>query len=475
MSLTDRSDRYLVIGAGPAGLLAARALGHAGIPYDQLDRNPDVGGIWDIRNDWSPMYESAHFISSKTMSPLPGYPMPEHYPDYPGHRQIFAYLQSFARHYDLYRNLELETSVEWIDRDDGGAWRVRLRGGETRRYRGLFICSGNTWDPSWPDYPGEFTGETMHSVSYRNDEVFRGKRVLVVGGGNSGCDIACDAAIRADRAALSLRRAYHFIPKYIFGKPADVFADGVQLPRWLEVRVFELLLRFVVGDLRRYGLPRPDHRVMESHPILNTQVLHHIGHGDLAYRPDVARFEGKTVHFTDGSRDDFDLIVFATGYLVTYPFLDRSHFEWVGKYPDLFLSSLHREYDDVCCLGLHQTDGSAFAFFDMQADMMCNFILDQERDPARAERFRELKRSRPDLRGGLRYVDSDRHATYVKKAAFERYCLKVFRRFGWKRFGSEGRSTTRSLSDRVSPGGRALWDPRGSSGRVRSPLGPPRA
>ena len=131
----------------------------------------------------------------------------------------------------------------------------------------------------------------------------------------------------------------------------------------------------------------------------------------------------------------FDLIVYATGYNVTYPFMDPAHFRWISKYPDLYLSGLHREYDDVCCMGLHQTDGTAYDFFAIVADMMCNFILDQDRDPARAERLRQRKRdSRPDLGGGVRYVNSSRHATYVKRWAYQRHCDALFREFGWTRF-----------------------------------------
>ena len=436
-SIRDRSDHYCVVGAGPAGLLAARSLKHAGILYDQFDQNDDVGGIWDIENDWSPMYETAHFISSKTVSNLPGFEMPEDYPDYPNHRQILAYLREFARAYDLYPNITFETPIEHVETDDDGKTWLVTAGGETRRYAGLFLCTGNTWDPNIPDYPGTFTGETMHSVRYRKPEEFSGKRVLVVGGGNSGCDIACDAAVYAEESFISLRRGYHFIPKYFFGMPTDLFAGKVALPRFIERRVFELLLKMTVGDLTRYGLPKPDHPVMASHPIMNTQLLHYLGHGDLTYAPDIERFEGKRVHFVDGSSIEVDLIVFATGYKVTYPYMDRDHFEWISKYPDLYLSSLHRKYDNICCLGLHQTDGGAYDFFTLQADMMCNFILDQRSRPDQAAKFRALKAGdRPNLSGGIAYVDSARHATYVKKSVFKKYSDKLMRRFGWKSFGT---------------------------------------
>ncbi len=436
-SILDRSDRYCIIGAGPAGLIAARSLKHAGIPYDQYEKNDDVGGIWEIQNDWSPMYESAHFISSKTISNLPGYPMPEDYPDYPNHRQILAYLKSFARHYDLYPMITFETAITWLSREADGHWCVELSDGRTLRYRGLYICNGNTWDPNMPTYPGEFTGEVIHSVKYKNRSIFEGKRVMVVGGGNSGCDIACNAAITADATFLSLRRGYHFIPKYILGVPSDKFADGMEFPLWFERLFFTLLLKLLVGDLTKYGLPKPDHRIMESHPIMNTQVLHYLGHGDLAYRPDIARFEGKKVHFTDGSVEEIDLIVYATGYKVTYPFMDRGHFEWVSKYPDLYLSGLHRTYDNVCCLGLHQTDGGAYDLFMLQADMMTNFILDQDAGSERARAFSERKRNdRPDLSGGLKYVKSARHATYVKKTAIKRYSERLMEEMGWTSFGT---------------------------------------
>lgn len=437
VNVSDRGDKYLVIGAGPAGLLAARSLRHYGIGYDQVDRDSDVGGIWDIERDWSPMYESAHFISSKTISNLPGFPMPDDYPDYPNHRQILTYLKHFASAFGLCERIEFNTTVTNAEKH-GDTWLVELDDGSRRRYAGLIVCTGNTWDPSLPQYPGEFAGESMHSVSYRNADIFVGKRVLIVGAGNSGCDIACDAAPVARRTVISMRRGYHFIPKHLMGVPADVFAERVSLPAWMERLTFAGLLKITVGDLTKFGLPKPDHRVLESHPIMNTQLLHHLSHGDAHYRPDINNFDGLTVRFVDGSSEEFDLIVFATGYKVTFPYLDRTHFDWIGKYPDLFLSAFHRKYDNLCVLGLHQTDGGAYEFFAAQADIMSRFILDQRRDPAQARRFSRLKASSyPDLSHGLHYVKSDRHATYVNKAEFKKYTQRLIKQMGWSPIGSE--------------------------------------
>ncbi|MGB5812225.1 MAG: NAD(P)-binding domain-containing protein, partial [Polyangiales bacterium] len=307
---------------------------------------------------------------------------------------------------------------------------------DTRRYRGLFLCTG-MWDPVLPTYPGSLSIETMHSVDYRSPTQLTGRNVLVVGGGNSACDLACDAARTANEATISMRRAYHFIPKYLFGKPTDVFAEGVALPHWLERLVFEGMLRVLVGDLRAYGLPKPDHSVLSAHPLMNTQILHYLGHGDLEHKPDVERLDERTVHFVDGSSKEFDLVIYATGYRVAFPFMPRDHFTWAGSFPDLFLSAFDRKHDNVCCLGLHQSNGAVYDFSTLAADMMCNFIVDQRERPDRAAEFRTMIReSQPDLTGGLAFLPSDRHRTHIENAAFRRVSRRINAKLGWAAFGT---------------------------------------
>ncbi|MBD0273568.1 MAG: NAD(P)/FAD-dependent oxidoreductase [Acetobacteraceae bacterium] len=260
----DRADRFLIVGAGPSGLGTARALAAAGVPFEVVERHGDVGGIWDMDAERTPMYETAHFISSKTQSGFVGFPMPAHYPDYPGWRQVREYLRAFAREFDLRRHVQFRTAAEWIA-PAGDAWQVRLQGGEVRRYRGVVLAAGHQWDPLLPAYPGSFAGESYHSFCYRSPDELVGKRVLVVGGGNSACDIACDAAARAERAFISMRRGYYFLPKHLFGKPTDAFfRSGPHIPARIAQPLLAALLRLVVGDLTRYGLPRPDHEVLRA-------------------------------------------------------------------------------------------------------------------------------------------------------------------------------------------------------------------
>ncbi len=423
-----------IVGGGPAGMALARALLRHGVSFDCFERHTDVGGLWDRTNPGTPVYDSAHFISSKTQSHYVGDPMPDHYPDYPSHRQIHDYLKAFAVTYGLRDRITFGTEVSSAEPVPQG-WRVTVRrpdgATEERSYQALVCASGTNWFPHLPHYPGAFTGELRHSQTYCSTDELRGKRVLVIGAGNSGVDIACDAARSADKAFLSVRRGYHFIPKHVFGVPADVFAaNGPTLPMWLEQRVFGALLRLLNGDVTRLGLPKPDHKVFETHPIMNTQVLHHLGHGDLTAKPDVRRFDGSTVEFVDGSREEIDLVLCATGYEWRLPYVPTNALEWSHGRPDLYLTAISRKNPRLYTMGYVETNGGAYKLFDEVADLIARAYV--ARRDGTAEVLEELLRTdRTDLRGGLKQVPTQRHASYVESGTFVRHLAKVRKRLGW--------------------------------------------
>ncbi len=428
--------RYCIVGGGPCGLLAARAFTLAGIPYDQFERHSDVGGIWDMENPGTSMYASAHFISSKFTSNFFGLPMPEDFPDYPDNRQILDYIRTFARRFGLMDQITFGVEVvraEPVGASAEGGWQVTLSTGETRTYQGLVVANGVTWHPSLPDYPGlvDFKGEARHAVTYRDAREFDGKRVLIVGAGNSGVDIACDAARHADLAMISLRRGYHFVPKHIFGVPTDVFLAGqVHPPKGVVIPDDpDRMLNAVVGDLTRYGLQAPDHKAMQSHPIMNTQILHHLAHGDLTAKVDVDHFTETGAVFTDGTREDFDLVLFATGYDYRIPFLDPALFEWKQGRPQLYLNIFHRELKGLSVVGYIEFASAGYQRFDEMAQMAA---MDAVLTRQGTEAWARMKASdRPDLRGGSTYVDSPRHANYVDVTVYRRVLSEIRERFGW--------------------------------------------
>ena len=421
-----------IIGAGPAGLAMARACVVRGLAYHQYDANTDVGGLWDIEQDGSPMYESAHFISSKTQSGFDGLPMPEDFPDYPSHSQILTYIRAFADLWGLRKNINFKTRVTDIEKLSQGGWRITLHTGETREYTALVCATGANWHPRMPEFEGMFDGELRHSSTYRSPKEIEGTRELLVGAGNSGVDIACDAAQRAKAAFMSVRRGYHFIPKHLWGKPSDVVTStGPRLPLWLNRIVFGAVLKMYVGDVTRLGLPKPDHKLLETHPILNTQVLHYLQHGDLLAKADVARLDGKEVVFKDGTSEEIDLVRCATGYNQVQPYA-RSYFRYEGGRPNLYMQLFSREHENLFAPSFVETNSGAFKLFDVMGFAIAHYVQDQINGHARAEKMAAMiKTDHPDLTGGIKFVASDRHSSYFDSHAWQSHMKRLFKQIGW--------------------------------------------
>ena len=225
---------YAVIGAGPTGLAALRTLQRYGLDAVGYELADDVGGLWHIDGPRSTMYESAHLISSKTTTAYAEFPMREKVADYPSHRELHDYFRDFADHFGLRERIRFGTEVTAVE-PVGEAWLVTSTGPDgtttTERHAGVLLANGTLSEPSVPTFEGTFDGELLHTSRYRHADVFDGKRVLIVGAGNSGCDIAVDAAHRARSVDLSVRRGYYFVPKYLFGKPADTLNQGASASR----------------------------------------------------------------------------------------------------------------------------------------------------------------------------------------------------------------------------------------------------
>ena len=276
----------LVIGMGPAGLAAVKSLKEAGLPVEAVERNSDVGGQWLYGAPPSAVYASTHLISSKRTTAFADFPMPEDWPAYPSHVQVGEYFKAFARHFDLYPLARFNTEVRSLTRQ-GEGWRAEFSDGTSRDYANVIIANGHLSDPLLPKIPGSFSGTVMHAKDYKTADIFEGKRVLVVGMGNTGCDIVVDAIHRAKRVLWSVRGGNHFVPKFLAGKPADEGNHKPKrfvIPKNLRSRLHEPILRFLVGPPERFGLPKPTHRLYDRTPIVNSLVLQHLGQGDVALR-----------------------------------------------------------------------------------------------------------------------------------------------------------------------------------------------
>ncbi|MFC6635372.1 flavin-containing monooxygenase [Microbulbifer taiwanensis] len=413
---------YAVIGAGPMGLCSVRNLVKHGIPCVGFEIHGDVGGLWDIDSPTSTMYESAHLISSKKMTEFAEFPMADHVAQFPHHSELRAYFRAYAEEFGLYECYEFNTEVVHCARD-GDDWQITTRcNGEeqTRIFGGLLIANGTLHHPNRPQLPGKFAGALLHSSEYRDPAVFDGKRVLLVGCGNSGADIAVDAVHRAKSVDISLRRGYYFLPKFIGGKPTDALGGRVRLPRFVQQRISAALSRFMLGRPSQYGLPEPDYRMFESHPVINSLILHHIGHGDIQPRGDMASVEGNTVTFKDGRSGDYDMILLATGYKLHYPFIDSAELNWNGYAPRLYLNVFHPESDNVFLMGMVEAAGLGWEGRNEQAELVALYIRQLACGAESARRFRACKRERAATRadGGMKYLQLERMAYYVHKDTY---------------------------------------------------------
>lgn len=411
---------YAVIGAGPMGLATARNLKKYNIPFTGFEIHRDVGGLWDINSPTSTMYESAHLISSKKMTEFSEFPMAEDVAIYPHHRQMAQYFRDYAEHFDLYRHYEFATEVVSVERA-GDRWQVTTRkdgNTQVREFDGVLIANGTLHEPNRISLPGEFSGELMHAAQYKSADIFRNKRVLIIGCGNSGADIAVDAVHQAASVDMSVRRGYYFLPKFLLGKPVDTLGGKLKLPRGLKQRLDALLIRTVMGKPSDYGLPDPDYRMYESHPVINSLVLHHLGHGDIKPRPDIKSVAGNTVIFTDGSQADYDLILTATGYKLHYPFIDRKYLNWSsGDAPALYLNAMHPDFDNLFVMGMVEATGLGWEGRNEQAEMVALYIRQLEDGKASAHNLRQVKKQQATKRldGGYQYLQLERMAYYVSK------------------------------------------------------------
>ena len=416
-----RERRYAVVGAGPSGLSAARALQRAGIAFDGFEASSGVGGLWDIDNPRSTMYESAHLISSRTTTEFAEFPMDAE-ADYPGHRELIRYFRSYADHFALTEHFRFDTTVTRLDPRDGRLWAVSVSGPDGERtevYDGVIIANGTLAEPQVPSFAGEFTGEILHTSHYKSARQLAGRRVLIVGAGNSGCDIAVDAVHHAASIDMSVRRGYYFVPRYLFGRPADTLNQGRPLPARIKQFVDTRVLRAFTGDPVAFGFPRPDYKIYESHPIVNTLILTHLGQGDLRIRADVERFDGTTVHFRDGSSGDYDTVLLATGYRLDYPFVDRAHLHWTGMAPQLFLNIFPPSFNGLYVMGMVEASGLGWQGRYEQAELIAAYLSAEVRSPDRASLFRRrVNRPWPDLTGGYRYLALERMSYYVNKDAY---------------------------------------------------------
>lgn len=370
--------RYCVIGAGAAGVSALQQLRQAGFEVECFERTERVGGHWHTD------YDSLHLITSRDMTAFEEFPMPADYPHFPRRDQVRMYIESYARHHGLYDLISFGTEVVSVAPEPSGSapvgsagWRVITSRGDEGVFDGVLVANGHLWSPRMPDVPGAFDGRQLHSSEYANVGDLAGNRVLVVGAGNSGCDLAVDVAQHRLDVDIVVRKGVHFQPKMYFGVPrAEVPFLAAFSPDEQDL-INRLLARLSIGENSNYpGLPMPEAATLADGPVtVNDLLLYWIHHGRIGVRPAIERFDGSTVHFSDGSAADYDSILWATGFNVRLPFLDPDLITWRSGVPVRYAGGILPEgVEKLYFVGLIAPRGPQIPIYGVQTKLIARMI-----------------------------------------------------------------------------------------------------
>lgn len=433
--------RACIIGAGSSGIAVAKALLERGIPFDCFEKSDQIGGNWVFgnRNGMSAAYRDLFINVSRERMAYSDYPMPSTYPDFPHHTHIKEYFDNYVDHFGLREHITFETGVEHARKREDGAWAIELDTGETRIYDALIVANGHHWDARWPEpaFPGTdaFEGQQLHAHSYADNSIFAGKDVVILGMGNSAMDIAVESSYVAANTYLAARKGAWIIPKYVFGKPVDQLPNNPRVPFAIRQRMIHQTIKTLTGPPERYGLPKPDHKFGEAHPTVSGRILDRIAHGTIVPKPNIASLEGESVRFVDGSEVHAGVVVYCTGYKITFPFFDEDFLAAPDNHIELFRRVFHPEIGGLFFIGLLQPLGAIMPLAEAQSAWVGDYLRGEYALPSPAEVHRDIASDQAAMR--KRYVASKRHTIQVDFTDYL-YALDAERRAGAERARTRG-------------------------------------
>jgi dimethylaniline monooxygenase (N-oxide forming) len=423
-----KRKRVAIIGAGASGVVTAKTLLQQGLDVTVYEAGSSIGGLWVYENDngASVAYKNLYILTPKRYTQWRDFPMDDATPEYARHTDMARYLQQYADFFGVTPHIRFRERVREVT-PQGAEWQVTTENGDAQTYDSVVVATGHFHRSRSPKSLDRFTGEKLHSSQYREPIQANNKRVLVIGLGNSACDVAADVSWVAERTVVSARTPVFSGPRWLFGHATlDIFHrfQGPGAPKaWLG-KLSKTLVRLYWGDLSRWGIKEPS---KGAHGVAHEFLLPILKYGRIILRPDITAIDGKMVSFADGTTEEFDLVIAATGYELDFPFLgdlirlnpERSELD------NIYLRVFSAEHPGLCFVGLANNNGVANTpTFERQAELVADVLTGRALLPSedemrqavveRRERTKELFLNTP------RHAMEEPHPDYVIELVNER-------------------------------------------------------
>lgn len=458
--------KVCIIGAGTSGLICAKVMQQRGIPFDCFEKGSKIGGLWRYKNDngLNSIYRSLHINTSKRIMELSDFPFPAHMPEFPGNAEIIQYFEAYAAHFDVHRRIIFNTEVIAAERLDDGCWQVQIAGPgglETRFYDALLVANGHHWDPRRVEFPGAFDGVQLHSHDYLNLQEpvdLRGKKVVVVGSGNSAMDIVCELGQAQregwgpDKVILSQRSGVWITPKVLGNIPQD---KGLRhpmrrpslwehfkrrcIPKPLRTAAFNLVteswLRIILGDPRRVGLKQPECRYSERHGTISQELHARLIHGDIQPLGDIRELRGREVVFEDGSVESADVIIQCTGYNIRFPFFEPTLVSAPDNDIALWQRIFDHRYDNLMFIGLVQPICAMMPIAELQSSFIADYLSGSYLAPQGGRMEAQMRRYHEGMKA--QFTPSPSHTIEINCEEYSYYLYREWDR-GRKRAREAG-------------------------------------
>ena len=424
--------KVAVIGAGPSGITAIKNLKEKGFDVIGFERCSGVGGNWryDDPSGHSSVFETTHIISSKYTSYYEDFPLPKTTSDYPSHKELLSYFNEYSEHFGIKKHIQFNAEVIKCEQEDNGRWIIEWKHLNTdlinvQKFDALVVCNGHHHEPRLPNYPGNFSGEYIHSHSYKKAEPFRNKKVLVIGGGNSACDVAVETSRISKTTAISWRRGYYLIPKFMFGLTSDVFGLRSRwLPRFIRLPFMKFMLELMQGKNEDIGLPKVTNHILATHPTINSDLYNAVRHGKVLPKPDIEKFDDKFVYFKDGTFEEFDTVIACTGYKIKHKFFDKNLINFEKGPVHLLHRMLPANIKNLYFIGLFQPLGCIWPGAELQSKLAARHLAGEWEPKGDIKKLIENELKNPDVT----QVNTDRHTITVDDYSFRNRLKKELAR-----------------------------------------------